>query len=254
MDNSALTKSVKELGQLYDGLALEPGVWKQDGHKRDPYRVLILMGLSAGGVTDAQLTNPCKQLFTLCPDPGQFIMVWENESSKISNIVKQLNWWGKKIEFINSAVILLQRHGGMVPQERILLRQFVGETITEKVICYGYGKPALPVDSNVCRVVFRICGLQFEYGPSQYAPYVRKNLEKLFQPDEWIWVHELLRLHGQAICKKVPWCSLCNVTSCHYRSAVFMGCEDAAKEVGRKVIAIWENWRGLILRPEKVGY
>jgi endonuclease III len=244
---------VEQLGQLYEGLSLEPEVWKQDACKRDPYRVLILMGLSAGGVADQQLTNPCQQLFALCPDPSQFIMVWENESSKITSIVKQLNWWGKKIEFVKSAVSLLQRHGGVVPQDRTLLRQFIGEITTEKVVCYGYGKPALPVDSNVCRVVFRICGLRFEYGPSQYAPYVRDNLEKLFQPDEWIWVHELLRLHGQAVCRKVPRCSLCNVTSCHSRSAKYVGCGDAAKEAARKVVATWQDWRQLILKPEKAA-
>ena len=242
---------MEELGQLYQELTLEPEVWKRDAHKRDPYRVLILMGLSAGGVADPQLIRPCQQLFVLCPNPSQLITVWGNESSKITSIVKQLNWWGKKIEFVKSAVALLQQHGGVVPQDRTLLRQFVGETITEKVVCYGYGKPALPVDSNVCRVVFRICGLQFEYGPSQYAPYVRDNLGKFFQPGEWIWIHELFRLHGQAICRKVPRCSLCNVTSCHSRSATYMECGDAAKEAARRVVATWEVWRRLILRLEK---
>ena len=212
------------------------------------------MGLSAGGVADPQLTNPCQQLFRLCPAPGQLIKVWRNQPDKITSIVKQLNWWGRKMKFVEAAVTLMEQHRGLIPQDPALLkRKWIGDKVVECVLGYGYGKPALPVDGNVCNVVFRICGLQFQYDPPDYDSYVRDNLKKFFEPSEWMEVHELLRLHGQAVCGKAPRCSLCNVTICRSRfpGATYMGCGEFAKEAAREKTNSWKEWRRLLLKPEE---
>lgn len=250
MNVDLLTKAKEDLKQLYRGFLLEPEVWKREAGKRDPYRVLIVMGLSAGGVADAQLTGPCLRLFEACPNPSQLVEIYRNDLSKIVNIIRHLNWWGRKLKFVESAVVLIEQHRGSIPQELASLkRKWIGETVAEKIIGYGYGKPALPADSNVCRVFFRICGLKFEYGPSYYDAYVRDNLKKFFDPNSWMEVHELLRLHGQAVCTKNPACSVCNVGNCHFRKSGYSGC-DSARVAAEKVIASWEVWRRLLLKLE----
>jgi endonuclease III len=243
MDGSGLTKAVKDLKTLYQGLDLEPQVWNREGHKRDPYRVLVLMGLSLG-TRDKQLISPCEKLFALCPDGNALVNLYNNEGlSRIGQIIKPLGLTQKNCDLIESTVALIEKYR-FVPGNRDLLQEFprIGSATAEKVVGYGYGQPALPVDTNVCRVVSRISGLEFK------SDYVRTTFEKIFKRENWMEVHELLRLHGQAICKKSKACDKCNVGSCASRKSAFHN-SDAAKAAGKAVIDEWEKWRRLLLKP-----
>lgn len=249
MQAHVLRKAREDLRQLYKALPLEPEVWERDGARRSPYRTLFVMGLSPQAKDD-QLTRSCRQLFELCPNPSYLLEAWRVQRSKVVSIIQPLGNLRNKVRFMESAVALVQQYGTAIPYDRQLLSAGgISDKVAECVIGYGYGKPALPVDGHVCRVVFRICGLSFQYAPPFYAPFVRDQLKRGFEPSEWMEIHELLRLHGQTVCGKGSRCSWCSVSNCSFRQVGHTESVEGARLAGRKVIASWEAWRELLLEP-----
>ena len=58
-------------------------------------------------------------------------------------------------------------------------------------------------------------------------------------------IHELLRLHGQLVCRKRPNCAQCPISRCRSRKDDYSGCA--------KVIlndALWHDWRDLLLEVD----
>ena len=56
-----------ELKAAYDGFTWESALWVETGHRRSPYRALVLFGLSAR-TKDALLVEMCRKFFQRFPD------------------------------------------------------------------------------------------------------------------------------------------------------------------------------------------
>jgi endonuclease III len=250
MQAHVMRRAVEDLLQLYKDLSLEPEVWERDGARRSPYRTLLVMGLSPQA-RDDQLTKSCRQLFESYPSPSYLLKAWRGQRSKVMGIIQQLGNLRNKVRFMESAVALIQQYGTAIPYDRQLLSAGgIGNKVAECMIGYGYGKPALPVDGHVCRVVFLTCGLSFQYDPAFYAPYIRDQLKRVFEPSKWMRTHEILRLHGQAVCGKEPRCSWCPVSNCSFRQKGYTESVEVARLSAMKVMASWEAWRELLLEPQ----
>ena len=114
------------------------------------------------------------------------------------------------VKIIETAVVL----GTKIPSEvgQLKLHPGIGDTIAEKIVGYGFGKPALPLDSHGCKITARVGGLN-----ESNAPCLRRILKDTFDQSQWMEVHELLRLDGQS-----------------------------TRSTPEKVINSWEKWRSLL--------
>ena len=252
LEDSKFLRAINELFNYYHGFPWESQIWAASGGRRSPYRVLILFGLSPR-TKDHLLVETCRRLFRRFPGPGALIDEWYRHRAAVEDIVRK-----GQVPFLESSADTLREHGGAVPRERedLLKIKGVGEKIAECVLGYGWGREALPMDGNGCRVVARLLGLT-SLEQIQDAAHIRNSLKTMFNAHrEWmasrgvamVDLHEVLRLHGQVVCKRSPECSRCPVSGCRSRK---QECSDFA---GSGVTgALWEEWRDLILDPPTPG-
>ena len=248
LEDSKFLQAIRELLNYYHRFPWESQIWASSGGRRNPYRVLMLFGLSSR-TKDQLLVETCRRLFHLFPVPGAMVDGWFHHRTAIEDIVRK-----GQVPFLESAADTLREHGGMVPweQEALLKIKGVGEKIAECVLGYGWGREALPMDGNGCRVVTRLVGLT-SLEQRQDAADIRNSLKTMFDAHRgWmasrgvamIDLHEVLRLHGQVVCKRSPECSRCPVSGCRSRK------QEYSSFAGSGVSgALWDEWRQLILDP-----
>jgi endonuclease III len=128
------------------------------------------------------------------------------------------------------AAIAVEDFGGDVaslrrlplPEAKKALRKFpsIGEPGAEKVLLFSKAAPVLALESNGLRVLLR---LGFGAEDRSYAKSYRSAQEavdsQLERDCDWlIEAHQLLRRHGQELCKRThPRCEACPLrTSCAY--------------------------------------
>jgi endonuclease III len=248
LENSKFLQAIDELLNFYHGFSWESQIWEACNGRRSPYRVLILFGLSSR-TKDQLLVETCRRFFRRFPGPEAMVDGWFHHRAVMESIVRK-----GQLPFLESAAGALCQHGGAVPSEREALLKIkgVGEKIAECVLGYGWGREALPMDGNGCRVVMRFVGLT---SPEQRpdAAHIRNGLKNMFGGHrEWmssrkvamVDLHEALRLHGQVVCKRSPQCSRCPIIGCRSRK------QDYSPFVGAGFpVNLWEEWRELILDP-----
>ena len=66
IDVGLLTEALIELKGRYSGFRWESELWASDGHRRSPYRVLVLFGLSPR-TKDTGLVEMCRAFFQRFP-------------------------------------------------------------------------------------------------------------------------------------------------------------------------------------------
>ncbi len=247
-DEAKILAAIKELGRLYRGFSWESQVWAKDGLRRSPYRALVLFGLSAR-TKDRLLVEMCTRFFRLYPEPRSFAG---------SSPLGEREWRGivraGQVSFVESAIEAMALNGWQVPRDRQRLMEIkgVGDKIAECVVAYGWGEEALPMDGNGRRVVDRICGYPID-GGSPHTAQVRGWLKEVYESNRgWmaergvamVDIHEMLRLHGQLVCRRVAQCRLCPIADCASRTCPPL--ENDRVTVG---VALWDEWRELLLEP-----
>ena len=86
----------------------------------------------------------------------------------------------------------------------------VGPKTADIVLLFAAKKPTIPVDTHVSRVSKRL-GFAPESGNYEE---VRINLQKLFEPEDYLAVHVLLIQHGREYCRaRTPSCFKCPLNS-----------------------------------------
>jgi len=184
---------IERLRERYKGIPLEPVIWERDGQKRSPYRALIVMGLSTR-ISDERGLDVWKELLDKYPSPDDLKQGWQKDGQRVRKILHPLGDSAQRERIIKAAV----KFGTEIPSEvdQLITHPGIGPTIAEKIVGYGFGKPALPLDSHGCQIIARVCGLNGSL--SKDHRYLRGKLKDILDPSEWMEVHELLRLHGQS--------------------------------------------------------
>jgi endonuclease-3 len=97
----------------------------------------------------------------------------------------------------------------------------IGRKTASIVLLFGFGRPALPVDTHVHRVATRL-GMLAERTPMERA---HDLLEEVLEPDEVYPFHVELIRHGRDTCRAPrPTCGLCPLTdACAYYRLVAKG-------------------------------
>lgn len=100
-----------------------------------------------------------------------------------------------------------------IPQTKDLLMSLpgVGRKTAGVFLAERYAVPALPVDTHVGRVAFRL-----GYATEKDEPAdIEEKLEKIFPESEWIFLHHALIEFGRTIChSQKPDCGGCGLKGC----------------------------------------
>jgi endonuclease-3 len=179
----------------------------------NPYTLLVAVALSAQS-TDVGVNKATRALFAKVTTPQQMVDLGEDA---LRDHIKTLGLFNTKAKnVIAAAQMLVDHHGGEVPQDRDLLETLpgVGRKTANVVLNAAFGEPRIAVDTHIFRVANRT-GL----AKGKNVLEVESKLEKVTPEIFLVNAHQWLILHGRYICKaRVPECWRCPVIDlCAYK-------------------------------------
>jgi len=185
---------------------------------RDPFQTLIVTVLSQATAdkNTARAFENLSRRFSITPEALAKASVEEIENAiRVGGLYKNKSRVIKTI----SHLILEQFNGSLdfiysLPFEearKILLNiPGVGPKTADVVLLFCAGKPTIPIDTHVNRVSKRL-GLA---PPKANYEELRRSLETLYSPEDYLPVHLLLISLGRKYCKaRKPLCKPCPVNT-----------------------------------------
>jgi len=178
-----------------------------------PFELLVAVILSAQA-TDVGVNKATAKLFPVARTPAAMLKLGEAGLKRYIRTIGLFNSKAKNI--IKTCGILIEKHGGKVPDDRAALEALpgVGRKTANVILNTAFGQPTIAVDTHIFRVANRT-GL----APGRNPLEVEKRLLK-FTPDEYrLNAHHWLILHGRYVCKALkPLCPECPIEDlCEYR-------------------------------------
>lgn len=178
-----------------------------------PFELLVAVVLSAQA-TDVSVNKATEKLFAVANTPQALLELGEKGLKRYIRTIGLYNSKAKNI--IKTCRILVDEHGGQVPDEREALEALpgVGRKTANVILNSAFGQPTIAVDTHIFRVANRT-GL----APGKNVNEVEQRLLK-FTPDEFKHnAHHWLILHGRYVCKALkPLCYACRIADlCEYR-------------------------------------
>lgn len=178
-----------------------------------PFQLLIAVLLSAQA-TDKSVNIATRKFFPQYGTPEALLALGEEG---LSDYIKTIGLYRTKAKnTIATCRILLEHHGGEVPQTREALESLpgVGRKTANVVLNTAFGQPTMAVDTHIFRVSNRT-GI----APGKNVLEVEDKLVK-FIPREYIQdAHHWLILHGRYICvARKPKCPQCGISDlCEFK-------------------------------------
>lgn len=170
------------------------------------YQLCIAVVLSAQ-TTDNQVNRVTPLLFKKYPD---FHSLAQADIADVEKIIKSTGFYHNKARHIVSlARAIAHTFNGIVPDAREELMRLpgVGRKSANVILAFGFGIPAIPVDTHVARVAGRI-----GYTDSKKPIAIEMALMESIPQSEWITAHLLFIYHGRALCyARKPACSDCPI-------------------------------------------
>ena len=171
---------------------------------QNPYTLLVAVVLSAQA-TDVGVNKATMRLFAEVDTPEAMVALGLEQ---IRNHIKTIGLFNTKAKNVLAlSEILIDQHGGVVPQDRDALEALpgVGRKTANVVLNEAFGKPTIAVDTHIFRVSNRT-GL----APGKTPDAVEKELLRRVPERYKKGAHHWLILHGRYICKaRKPDCSSC---------------------------------------------
>ncbi len=174
--------------------------------RRDPFKVLIATILSQR-TRDENTSRATKQLLAKFPSAKALAKAPIRTMERLIRPAGFYHVKAKKIKEVAKAIV--EQHKGNVPRdlENLLELPLVGRKTANCVLVYGFGEPAIPVDTHVHRVSNRL-GIVKSKTPVQ----TENQLMRYFDRKHWIEVNELMVRFGKTICKPIgPRCQVCGL-------------------------------------------
>lgn len=181
------------------------------------FELLVAVILSAQA-TDKSVNIATRELFPIANTPQKILDLGE---AGLREYVQRIGLYQTKSKhIIQMCRLLLEQHGGQVPQTREALEALpgVGRKTANVILNTAFGHPTIAVDTHIFRISNRI-GL----APGKDVAEVEKKLMK-FVPNEFKQdAHHWLILHGRYVCvARKPKCAECIIESlCEYKEKVF---------------------------------
>ncbi len=179
----------------------------------NPFTLLVAVVLSAQA-TDVGVNKATPALFALADTPQKMLALGEE---RVRDLVKTIGLYKTKARNVVAlSRILVEEHGGVVPDSRDALEALpgVGRKTANVVLNVAFGHPTIAVDTHIFRVANRT-GL----APGRTPLAVEERLEKV-TPAAWkLHAHHWLILFGRYTCTaRKPLCLNCVVADlCGYK-------------------------------------
>jgi len=180
---------------------------------RTPYELLVAVVLSAQA-TDKSVNLATAELFPKVNTPQAMVKLGV---AGLEACIKRIGLYRTKAKNVVAlSQILLEKHGGAVPQNREALEALpgVGRKTANVVLNTAFGQPTVAVDTHIFRVANRT-GL----APGKDVLSVEEKLLKFTPPEYLQNAHHWLILHGRYIClARKPGCPQCLIRDlCEFR-------------------------------------
>ena len=161
---------------------------------RDPFTLLVAVLLSAQ-CTDKKVNEVTPALFAAGPDPAAMAALSE---ATILGHIRQLGLARTKAKNVRRlAELLLERHGGAVPESFEALEALpgVGHKTASVVMAQAFGVPAFPVDTHIHRLAQR-----WGLSSGESVARTETDLMRLFPRQAWNKLHLQIIFYGREHC------------------------------------------------------
>ena len=183
-------------------------------HYGSPFQLLVAVMLSAQA-TDVGVNKATGALFAAAPTPQRMLALGE---AGLKPYIRSIGLFNTKAaNIIRTCAILVDRHGGAVPQNREALEALpgVGRKTANVVLNTAWGEPTIAVDTHI----FRVCN-RTGLAPGRTPLAVEQKLLRVVPEEFRRDAHHWLILHGRYTCQaRRPRCPDCLLADlCEYRS------------------------------------
>jgi endonuclease-3 len=179
----------------------------------NPFQLLVAVILSAQS-TDVGVNKATRKLFRRVKTPAAMLKLGEDGLKEHIKTIGLFNTKAKNI--LRTCAILVERHGGRVPEDRTALEALpgVGRKTANVVLNTAFGHPTIAVDTHIFRVANRT-GI----APGKNVGEVEARLLRLVPAEFRKDAHHWLILHGRYTClARKPRCGGCIIADlCEYR-------------------------------------
>ncbi|MGB1118764.1 MAG: endonuclease III [Parvibaculales bacterium] len=178
------------------------------------FTLLVAVVLSAQA-TDKGVNKATEALFRKADTPEKMAALGE---ARIRDYIKTIGLYRNKAKNVHAlSVMLRDRFGGIVPQDRETLMSLpgVGRKTANVVMNEAFGEATFAVDTHVFRL-----GNRTGLAPGKTVLDVEKRLEKRVPEPYRLHAHHWLILHGRYVCvARKPKCAACSVRDlCRYKA------------------------------------
>jgi endonuclease-3 len=171
---------------------------------------LLAAVLLSAQATDVGVNKATRKLFPVANTPQKIL---DLGLEGLESYIKTIGLYRSKAKHLMEACrILVEQHGGEVPDDREALEALpgVGRKTANVVLNVAFGHPTMAVDTHIFRVGNRT-GLA--KGKTPLA--VEKQLMKRIPAEYAVDSHHWLILHGRYVCQaRKPLCYQCAVSAC----------------------------------------
>jgi endonuclease-3 len=180
---------------------------KGELHYVNPYTLLVAVALSAQA-TDVGVNKATRPLFKKVKTPQAMLKLG---LAGLKEHIKTIGLYNTKAKYVIAlSQLLIERHGGVVPDDQAALEALpgVGRKTANVVRNIAFGAPTIAVDTHIFRVSNRT-GL----APGKTPLAVEKKLLKVTPPEFALHAHHWLILLGRYVCRaRKPDCPNCRVS------------------------------------------
>ena len=162
---------------------------------KDAYTLLVAVLLSAQ-CTDERVNRITPHLFKRADNPKKMVTLKVEE---IRELIKPCGLSPRKSKAIHElSQIILDKHGGEVPQDMEALEELpgVGHKTASVVMSQAFGEPAFPVDTHIHRLAQR-----WKLTSGKNVKVTEKDLKSLFPKETWNKLHLQIIYYGREHCQ-----------------------------------------------------
>lgn len=179
-----------------------------------PFELLVAVVLSAQA-TDKGVNLATRKLFPIANTPAKILALGE---AGLQEFIKSIGLYKTKAKnILSTCQMLIEDHGGEVPQTREQLEKLpgVGRKTANVVLNTAFGEATMAVDTHIFRVANRT-GIAPGKTVLDVELKLLKYVPKEFRHD----AHHWLILHGRYTCvARKPKCAICIINDlCEYKN------------------------------------
>lgn len=198
--------SPKKVREFFSRLAAANPEPKGELEYATPFQLLVAVVLSAQA-TDKGVNRATRALFRDHPTPQAMAALGEEGLTDYIQTIGLYRTKAKNVVALSR--LLLERHGGEVPHDRIALEALpgVGRKTANVVLNIAFHEPTIAVDTHIFRV-----GNRTGLAPGKTVEAVEQKLLKVVPVEFRLHAHHWLILQGRYTCKaRTPDCAHCQV-------------------------------------------